>query len=316
MKKLRKSFSALIAVTAVLLSILLLLPLLYGGTSPTERLLRLNDGGNVCRTITDSVAIALACKSGIFDICKDGKNGVFIYRLQDENNTAEAYWQLDRGNNQTAEYILIKDGVRYQFSMDENGWQFANSRVCLTDFNRLAKNTALILTNKKTDTQALLTDLNGITGLDLSKYINFEALPAVIRSLVKSCPEKDFQQATGYSFARENFTLRYNFAPAESKQLADYLHTLIKPAYTKNTQSIVNIAGIAGGLADLIGFDLYDLLFNGNLSFSVGAFSGKLIKFTYTNDDTTLAVTNREYSGCRISIESEQLNALLAKHIV
>jgi len=315
LKKLRHCVSFLIATTAVLLSILLLLPLQYAGASPPERFLRLNDGGNVAQSVLDSVAIALSCKSGIFDIRKDEADGVFIYRIEAEKDMIETYWNLGEGNNQTASYIIIKNGVRYQFSMDEDGWRFESSRVCLTDLKRLAKNMALVLTDKNADTAALATDLSGIVGIDLSKYLNFQALPTVIRSMMKTFEDESFRQAVGYSFKREDFTLQYHFSPADSKILTDEIHAVAKPAYTKKLQSIVNVAGIAEGFAGIFGFDLYGRLFYGDLSLSLGAFSGKLIKFTYMNDNTTLTVTNRKYGGCRIKIDSAQLEALMAKHI-
>ncbi|MBR2414586.1 MAG: hypothetical protein IKB13_08800 [Clostridia bacterium] len=316
MKKLRNFISVLITATAIGLCVLLLLPLQYAGPSPVARFLRLNDGGNFGQSISDSAAIVFARKSGIFDISKNGENGIFIYHLEEDKNTIETYWHLGEGNNRTASYILIKDGVRYQFSMDANKWHFDSSRVCLTDLHRLAKNMARILSDREADTATLATDMNGIFGIDLTKYFNFAVVPTVIRSAMKVFEDESFRQAAGYSFARENFTLQYNFAPADSKRLAEHIHEVTKPAYTTNLQNLVNIAGIAGGLADLIGFDIYDLLFQGELTFSIGAFSGKLIKFTYTNDNKTLSATNRKYGGCQINIESEQLKALLAQYVV
>ncbi len=276
----------------------------------------MNDGGNIGHSLADSAAYALFFRSGIFDIRKDGQDGVFIYRLQDNNSDLEVYWQLGEAHNRTACYIIIKDGVRYQFSMDENGWKFDNSKVYQTDLNRLTKNLALILTDRKADTKALATDLSGIAGIDLSKYFDFEILPTVLRSLVNSFEDESFQHAAGYAFERKDFTLQYAFCPTDSQKLAEYLNAIAKPAYTKKLQSILSISELANSVADLFGFDLYDLLLDGNISLSIGAFSGKLIQFEYATDNTTISAINRKYGGCQINIASEQLDALLKQHII
>ncbi len=315
MKKLRKFISFLISITAVTMSLLMLIPLTYGGASPAERILRLNDGGKISKSLTDSMAIALACNSGTFDFQKDGQNGYFVYRFDNTSKDIKAYWQLDDGNNRTARYILIKDGVRYQFSMDESEWHFDDSRVCLLDVKRLAENLAKILTNRKADTAALKTDLNALTGLDLSKYINFETLPVVIRTFMNSINEDTFQQAAGYSFSRNNFTLQYHFSPTDSSMLAQSIHAIINPAYTKSMQNIISIAGIAGGLTDLFGFDLYDILFDCKLTMSLNAFTGKLTGLEYESNNTSLSVTNIHFGGCDIQIISDQLDELMATHI-
>ncbi len=316
MNKLRSFFSCFLAGAAVLLCILLLLPSLYGGANPFDRFSRMNDGGNFAQTLSDSAAVAYICKSGIFDINMNGQEGVFIYRTGEEKNSIEVYWQLGEGNNRTASYILIKDGVRYQFSMLEDSWQFDGNRVCLTDLTRLTENMALILTDHEAaSADDLKTDLNGLVGFDLSNYINFNMLPSVIRSLADAFEDESFLTAAGYTFNLRKFTLQYQFSPTDYRDLFNEISSLAEPAYTKKLQTMIHVAGIADGIADLIGFDIFDSLLDANLTVSCGAFSGKLIKFTFASDTTTLSVVNRKYGNAQINIESEQLKALISTHI-
>lgn len=316
MRKLRRLSAAAAFLLLAGLIITAVIPIAYGGASPLERLLRFDNGGNFAQTALDSAAFATAKKSAVFDISKNGTDGIFIYRMEEEKGVIETYWQLGSGNNASASYILIKDGIRYCFAMNADGWYFKDNRVCQTDFSRLTANLAKVLTEKDVNTAELETDLNGLFGVDLSEYFDFTVLPTVIRSLIKSFGEEDFQLAAGYSFERKDFSLYYGFSPANSKVFAEKVNSVTQLAYTNKTRSIVNIAGIAGDFADIFGYDLFGLLFDADVSFAVGAFTGKLIEFSYETDDTVLTAVNRSYGGCEINIDSPQLQALLAKHVV
>ncbi len=306
------SISILLLVALIVAAVF---PMTYGGASPMARFLRFSDGGNCAQTLLDSAAIALGKKSGIFDITKNGHDGVFIYCIDEKQNTVETYTHIGTGNNETASYILIKDGMRYSFSMDADGWKFDNSRECKTDLNRLLSNLALVLTNNEINVTELKEDLNGLTGIALEDYFDFTIVPTCIRSVIRSFEQEEFKVVSGYSFERENLTFTYRFSPANSKALADYIHSVLQIAYTSKLRNIMNIAGIAGGVADFFGYDLYAAVFEADMTFNVGAFTGKLMQLTFSTDNTDLTATLREYGNCEISINSAALEALLIKHV-
>lgn len=290
-------------------------PMTYGGASPMARFLRLDDGGNFGQALLDSAAIAIGKKSGIFDITQNGQNGVYIYSIDDKNNTIETYKTVGEGHTQTASYILIKDGIKYTFSMDADGWTFEDSRECKTDIRRLLTNIASALTQQDVNTTELDEDLSGLAGIALSEYFDFTIVPTCLRSVIRNMNEEDFKIVSGYSYALEDLTLQYSFSPDDSKAFADYANSLLQIAYTKKMRNIMNIAGIAGDVADFFGFDMYGVLFEADFSCSIGALTGKLKGLSIVTDDMNLTATLRKYGNCSISIDSPALEALIIKHV-
>lgn len=302
-------------IIAILLSAsilgVLIVPMFFGGASPAQRIRRVINGDNAATALLDASAVVMGCKNGIFDFEKNGIPGVLTYDIDLKNNRMECYWVLQDSSNPQAKYILMKDGIRYSFSMDADGWQYDGKNTEYTNFKRLFSGIGSVLADREVDVTALEHDLNGLTGLDLSNYFEFAAVPTVMRSIVKAFDEDNFQSAIGYSFQRDGLDLTYSFKPANNKAFADRFNALLQPAYTSKTQTIVNLAGLAGGIADMMGYDLYSLLFNTELSFSIDAISGKLTFLHITTDHDDYRFTSRKYCGCKINIDSPSLEALI-----
>lgn len=314
MYRLNKS-KLLISITAIVLCLCVaavcILPTLYGGAGPLKRIERFRNGENCITSFLDSAAIMLARKSGVFDLTVNSVPGELIYETDIKNNEMQFYWVLRDENNPKAKYILMKDGVRYSFSMDSEGWQFDGKDSETTDFKRLFVSLACILSEQDVDTNTLEQDLNGLIGLDLSQYFEFRVVPTVIRSLVNDFGDSYLQTVSGYEFNRDGLELKYSFQPTDSKALADRINALLQPAYTGKTQTIVNIAGLAGGIADWFGYDLYSLLFKTDLSFTVGAVSGELKSLHIQTDSSDIQLQSVKYGGCEININSPSLESLI-----
>lgn len=304
---------ACIMVAAIVFA--MLFPLSYGGASPAEHFQRFYDGGNYCLSLVDAAAIAIRKESAVFDITKNNENGILSYNLDLQNNQFEAYLQLGEGHTATASYILIKNGVFYSFSMDAEGWYFEGSRVCNTDFKRLAKNIANIITEREADAAELKTDFNNLIGIDLSEYLDFKIIPTALRSLMNAAAEEEFQQLAGYEFKRDRFELQYSFSPSDQRALAEKIHSAINMAYTDKARSIISIAGMADGIADFIGVDVFEFLNAADIAFSTDYITGKLRSFDCKTKNTDFSATIRRYSSGPIQIESSQLEALLIKHV-
>ncbi len=291
--------------------IVCIVPMIYGAASPLQRINDLIDGGNGVLTLLNSTAVAIGHKNGKFDINIDGTPGIFAYDIDVKTGEMEYYWQLNDLNKLKAKYILFRDGISYTFSMDNNGWQFDGKKTESTDINRLLSSIAFILAEQEVNTNDLEQDLNGLVGLDLSHYFVFDVVPTVIRSAIQSFDEESMKSVAGYTFEHENITLHYSFNPANNKVFADRLNALLQPAYTERTQTIISLAGLAGGIADLLGYDLYEILFDTQLSYSVNAISGKLQSLHIVSSEKDIQFTAVQYGNCKLNIDSPSLEALI-----
>lgn len=293
----------------------MLLPLSYGGASPAEHFQRYYDGGNCYISLLDAAAIALRKESAVFDITKNNESGILSYNIDLKSNQLEAYMQIGSGHKATASYILIKNGVLYSFSMDAEGWNFDGSRVCNTDFKRLGKNLVRIITDKEVSAEELKTDFNGLTGMELSEYLDFRIVPTALRSLLNVTTDAEFQQVAGYSFSRDKFELQYSFSPTDERILTEKINSVISIAYTDKASSIVSLAGFADGIADWLGFDMFEFPHITDFTFSTDYVSGKLLSFNFKTKKTDFSATIRKYGSGTIQINSSQLEALLLKHV-
>lgn len=313
---LKKVTIPLAVLLCAILAAFCFIPMAFGAAGPAERIRRWQNGGNWAVTMLETSAMLIGSKSGTFDLTADNLQGTLTYSINTKTNSFELYYKTEdvSKHNQSASYILYKDGTAYSFATDQNGWYFKNSRFYGADFKRLLTNFALILAEKEVSLGELETDLNCLLATDLSDFFNFKAVPTAIRSLFRTVNSDTFKTAAGYEFERRNATLIYSLTPTDAKTLTAELNACLRPAYTDTMQMLMGIADLADGLAGVFGFDLYGLFMQSSVTAEIGAFSGRLKKLQFSSEKGSFCVENITYGNSEICIESPALEALIATH--